>query len=118
MKKDTHVVEAHTTAAQEHENTAKSHRAAAENCSKGAHEACEQHARTALEHSVKAQAASKLARSQYNQWQSLLNTRPASPSARRMRTANSFLHAVRRYVELSQGLVRKARQWPSVVKAA
>jgi hypothetical protein len=35
MNKDTHVVEAHTTAAQEHENTAKSHRAAAEQCSKG-----------------------------------------------------------------------------------
>ncbi len=61
MNKDTHVVEAHMTAAQEHENTAKSHRAAAEHCSKGAHEACEQHAKTALDHSVKAQAASKLA---------------------------------------------------------
>jgi hypothetical protein len=61
MNKDTHVVEAHTVAAQEHENTAKSHRAAAEQCSKGAHEACQQHAKTALDHSVKAQAASKLA---------------------------------------------------------
>ena len=39
--KDTHVVEAHTLGAQEHENTAKSHRAAAEQCSKGAHEVCQ-----------------------------------------------------------------------------
>jgi len=61
MNKENHVVEAHTIAAQQHENTAKSHRSAAEHCSKGAHEACEQHASTALEHSVKAHAASKLA---------------------------------------------------------
>jgi len=61
MNKETHVVEAHTTAAQEHEKTAKSHRTAADHCSKGAHEACQQHASTALEHSTKAHAASKLA---------------------------------------------------------
>ena len=46
------------SAAQEHENAAKSHRSAAEHCSKGAHEACQQHAKTALDQSVKAQAAS------------------------------------------------------------
>jgi hypothetical protein len=54
-------LEAHTTAAQEHEKTAKSHRSAAEHCSKGAHEACQQHAGTALDQSAKAHAASKLA---------------------------------------------------------
>lgn len=61
MNKDNHVVDAHAAAAQEHENTAKSHRAAADHCSKGAHEACQQHAATALEHSTKAHEASKLA---------------------------------------------------------
>ncbi len=61
MNKETHVVEAHHAAAQQHENTAKSHRAAADHCSKGAHEACQQHAATALEHSTKAQEASKQA---------------------------------------------------------
>jgi len=61
MSKDNHVVEAHTAAAQEHETTAKSHRAAAEYCSKGHHEACQQHAKEALDHSTKAQASSKLA---------------------------------------------------------
>ena len=41
MNKDTHVVGAHTAAAQEHETTAKSHRTAADHCSKGNHEGCE-----------------------------------------------------------------------------
>jgi len=53
MNKENHVVEAHTAAAQEHENTAKSHRAVAEHCSKGNHDGCEHHA--------KAHAASTLA---------------------------------------------------------
>ncbi len=61
MNKDTHVVDAHTAAAQEHENTAKSHRAAADHCSKGNHAGCEHHAKVALDHSVKAHAASTLA---------------------------------------------------------
>jgi hypothetical protein len=61
MNKENHVVEAHTAAAQEHENTAKSHRAAAEHCSKGNHDGCEHHAKVALEHSAKAHAASTLA---------------------------------------------------------
>jgi len=64
MNKDNHVVEAHTAAAQEHETTAKSHRAAAEYCGKGHHEACQQHAKEALDHSTKAQASSKLAHEQ------------------------------------------------------
>lgn len=58
MNKENHVVEAHTAAAQEHENTAKSHRAAAEHCSKGNHEGCEHDAKVALDHSVTAHAAS------------------------------------------------------------
>ena len=53
--------DAHTTAAYHHERAAKSHRAAAEHASKGAHEACEQHAVTACEQSTKADEASKLA---------------------------------------------------------
>ena len=61
MNKDTHVVDAHTAAAQEHENTAKSHRTAADHCSKGNHDGCEHHAKVALDHSVKAHAASTLA---------------------------------------------------------
>jgi hypothetical protein len=61
MSKDNHVVEAHTAAAQEHETTAKTHRAAAEHCSKGHHEACEHHAKEALDQSTKAHAASKVA---------------------------------------------------------
>ena len=61
MNQENHVVEAHAAAAQEHENTAKSHRAAAEHCSKGNHDGCEHHAKVALEHSVKAHAASTLA---------------------------------------------------------
>ena len=58
MNKDNHVVEAHTTAAHEHEATAKSHREAGEHCAKGNHEACEDHAKVALEHSAKAHASS------------------------------------------------------------
>jgi hypothetical protein len=61
MNKDNHVVEAHTAAAQEHETTAKSHRAAADYCNKGHHEACQQHAKEALDHSTKAHASSQLA---------------------------------------------------------
>jgi hypothetical protein len=61
MNRENHVVEAHTAAAQEHENAAKSHRAAAEHCSQGNHDGCEHHASVALEHSVKAHAASTLA---------------------------------------------------------
>ena len=61
MIKQEHTVEAHNAAAQEHENTANSHRSAAEHCSKGNHEGCEHHAKIALDHSAKAEAASKLA---------------------------------------------------------
>ena len=61
MNRENHVVEAHTAVAQEHENTAESHRTAAEQCSKGNHEGCEHHAKVALENSVKAHAASTLA---------------------------------------------------------
>ena len=61
MNRENHVVEGHTAVAQEHENTAESHRAAAEHCSKGNHEGCEHHAKVALENSVKAHAASTLA---------------------------------------------------------
>jgi hypothetical protein len=53
--------DAHTTAAYHHERAAKSHRAAAEQSNRGAHEACEQHAVTACGHSTKADEASKLA---------------------------------------------------------
>jgi hypothetical protein len=53
--------DAHITAAYHHERAAKSHRAAAEQSSKGAHEACLQHAVTACGHSTKAEEASKLA---------------------------------------------------------
>lgn len=53
--------DAHITAAYHHERAAKSHRAAAEQSNKGAHEACEQHAVTACEHATKAGEASKLA---------------------------------------------------------
>jgi hypothetical protein len=61
MNTENHVVEAHTAAAQEHENAAKSHRAAAEHCSTGNHDGCGQYAKVALEHSVKAHPASTLA---------------------------------------------------------
>jgi hypothetical protein len=61
MNKDNHVVEAHTTAAHEHETAAKSHRSAAEHCSKGNHAGCEHHAKVALDHSAKAHAASTVA---------------------------------------------------------
>ena len=61
MNKDTHAVDAHNAAAQEHDNTAKSHRAAAEHCSKGSHDACYAHAKTALDNSAKAHDASKAA---------------------------------------------------------
>jgi hypothetical protein len=61
MNTENHVVEAHTAAAQEHENAAKSHRAAAEHCRKGDHGGCEHHAKVALEHSATAHAASTLA---------------------------------------------------------
>ncbi len=60
MTNDTLVVDSHNTAAHEHENAAKSHRAAAEQYSKGSHDAYQQHAKAALDHSVKAQAASRL----------------------------------------------------------
>jgi hypothetical protein len=53
--------DAHTSAAYHHERAAKSHRAAAEQSNKGAHEACEQHGVTACAHSTKADEASKLA---------------------------------------------------------
>lgn len=53
--------DAHITAAYHHERAAKSHRAAAEQSNKGAHEACEEHALTACGHSTKADEASKLA---------------------------------------------------------
>jgi hypothetical protein len=61
MNRENHVVETHTAAVQENENTAESHRTAAEGCSKGDHEGCEQHAKVASERSVKAVAASTLA---------------------------------------------------------
>ncbi len=61
MMKDTHVVEAHHAAAHAHEATAKSHRTAAEHCSKGNHEGCEHHAQAALDLSANAHAASTLA---------------------------------------------------------
>jgi len=53
--------EAHTIAAHLHEKAAQSHRAAAEQSSKGAHEASEQYAGTACGHSTKADEASKFA---------------------------------------------------------
>jgi len=53
--------DAHTTADYHHERAAKSHRAAAEQSTKGAHEACAEHAMTACGHSTKADEASKLA---------------------------------------------------------
>ena len=53
--------DAHITAAYHHERAAKSHRAAAEQSNKGAHEACEQHAVTACDHATKAGEASQLA---------------------------------------------------------
>jgi hypothetical protein len=53
--------DAHITAAHYHEKAATSHRAAAEQSNKGAHEACLQHAGTACGHSTKADEASKLA---------------------------------------------------------
>lgn len=56
MPKDSHI-----SAAYHHERAAKSHRAAAEQSNKGAHDACAQHAATACDHSIKADEASKLA---------------------------------------------------------
>jgi hypothetical protein len=53
--------DAHINAAYHHERAAKSHRAAAEQSNKGAHEACEEHAASACTHSTKADEASKLA---------------------------------------------------------
>lgn len=53
--------ESHTTAAYHHERAAKSHRAAALESSRGAHDACVEHAVIACGHSVKAEEASKLA---------------------------------------------------------
>jgi hypothetical protein len=67
MNKDNHAVDAHAAAAQEHENTAKSHRTAAEHCTKGNHEACQHHAKVALDQSVKAHEASKLANEKASQ---------------------------------------------------
>jgi hypothetical protein len=61
MHEENHVVEAHHAAAQEHENTAKSHRTAAEHCSKGNHDACQHHAKMAMDNSTKAHAASTAA---------------------------------------------------------
>jgi hypothetical protein len=53
--------DAHINAAYHHERAAKSHRAAAEQSNKGAHDACEEHALTACGHSTKADEASRLA---------------------------------------------------------
>jgi hypothetical protein len=53
--------ESHTTAAYHHERAAKSHRAAALESNRGAHDACVEHAAIACGHSVKADEASKLA---------------------------------------------------------
>lgn len=53
--------ESHTTAAYHHERVAKSHRAAALESNRGAHDACVEHAVIACGHSVKAGEASKLA---------------------------------------------------------
>ncbi len=53
--------DAHTSAAYHHERAAKSHRAAAEQSNKGAHDACLEHAGNACGHSIKADEASKLA---------------------------------------------------------
>jgi hypothetical protein len=53
--------DAHINAAYHHERAAKSHRAAAEQSNKGAHEACEQYAVSACDHATKAGEASKLA---------------------------------------------------------
>jgi hypothetical protein len=53
--------DAHTSAAYHHERAAKSHRAAAEQSNKGAHDACVEHAGSACGHSTKADEASKLA---------------------------------------------------------
>jgi hypothetical protein len=56
MPKDSHI-----SAAYHHERAAKSHRAAAEQSNKGAHDACVEHAVMACSHSTKADEASKLA---------------------------------------------------------
>ena len=56
MPKDSHI-----SAAYHHERAAKSHRAAAEQSNKGAHDACVEHAGIACGHSTKADEASKLA---------------------------------------------------------
>ncbi|HEV8416224.1 MAG TPA: hypothetical protein VGQ49_21710 [Bryobacteraceae bacterium] len=53
--------DAHISAAYHHERAAKSHRAAAEQSTQGAHQACEEHAVTACGHATKADEASKLA---------------------------------------------------------
>jgi hypothetical protein len=51
----------HTSAAYHHERAAKSHRAAALESGRGAHNACVEHAVIACGHSIKADEASKLA---------------------------------------------------------
>jgi len=56
MPKDTH-----TTAAYHHERAAKSHRSAALERDRGAHDACVEHAAIACGHSTKADEASRLA---------------------------------------------------------
>jgi hypothetical protein len=61
MNEDTHAVDAHAAAAQEPENTATSHRTAADHCNKGNHEARQHHAKVALDQFVKAHEASTLA---------------------------------------------------------
>ncbi len=53
--------EAHTTAAYHHERAAKSHRAAADQSNRGAHDACHELATVASAHSTKADEATKLA---------------------------------------------------------
>ena len=54
----------HTTAAYHHERAAKSHRAAALQSDRGAHDACLEHAVIACGHSTRADEASKLAHEQ------------------------------------------------------
>lgn len=51
----------HISAAYHHERAAKSHRAAALQSSRGAHEACKEHAVSASNHSTQADEASRLA---------------------------------------------------------
>ncbi len=72
MPKDSHI-----SAAYHHERAAKSHRAAAEQSNKGAHDACVEHALTACGHSTRADEASKLA-----QEKSIQRTKPVAVEAR------------------------------------